>query len=278
MISSHQLSLLSQILQNENITFLDLISSVIAGPSKHTKFTELLDAQRAAFCAPASLNRLFSTLLSTPDTRTTVMTLAKNATIFQCLEELSTFLLPSAGFHFNVSHSPSTQFEKFSTIKIAKTLQLGCPSLWAMFGALLNTVAMSKAARSAVKEGDYLKELVYQENNDIPNEKRWAKAAGSETTVQTSGDPMPDDDWGGHSDDPDSSDESDTDQSAPMEAQGPQSAGAEAAAIPGLERRNIKKGARWRKGYGAAAERQTQRTMVVSGGQTSGPEKALTLV
>lgn len=278
MITQPQLHNILAVIKESGTTLLELVCTLVLSLAEFPELTILVRAHREAFCHQDSLNKLFSVLVSTPDTQRTFLALARNITVHHYLEEMGSLLPFSAGFHFNASHAPAAQFDQFSSVKLAKTFHDQCPSLWRLFGLLLNAVATAQLSKKAIQRGDYLSEITYCDGQDIPPARR-AKANTASQATSTDAAEMPDDNWGAESDVDDSSD----DEPLAAETEATAASAIESAAdIPtpdetvarsntpmmsgesGGRRYDAKRGAPWRKGWGDAFDRQVQRTMVVS--------------
>jgi hypothetical protein len=110
---------------------------------------------------------------------------------------------PAASFHFRVSHAASAQFEQFTNMKMARKIKEVCPTLWQLFGILLNGSPIRDALARAVQQGDYLTELIL--DHKVP-ETNLHRQSGTSNASVSAPDDLPEEDWGGQSDMDDSSD------------------------------------------------------------------------
>jgi hypothetical protein len=261
MVSLRQLNLISQILLAENITLSDLLCAYITGTSGIYELTGHAYILCEELCRPSTLNRIVGTLLITPQTSSITTCIARNITVRSYILEIGRLLAPSAGFHFHVAHASPLQFSQFSSVKMAKAFEDTCPTLWQLFGALLNAVAMQNPAVSANNRGNYLTEIAYRDGEDMPTPSKGQKGRAMDQTVSETVDDMPDEDWGRQLEDDDSSDEG-------MEAgEGETAMELDGVQMPGRQRAGVwsaKTGALWQTGTGSVAQRQLQRTHVVS--------------
>ncbi|KAG9121026.1 hypothetical protein FRC07_003192 [Ceratobasidium sp. 392] len=253
MLSRRQLDVLTQVLQEENISLSDLFCTFIAR-SEPAEFTS---AYHDELCSPTALNAITHALLSSPDTAPIITKIARNITVRSYARELANLLSSSAGFQFNVAHAAPSQFTEFSSMKMANTFEETCPSVWQLFGALLNVVSIRNEAVSANNRGDYLTELTYRHKEDKPF------AYDSDTPA---GDPaaddfhdMPDEDWGTTGDE-------EPDPGGSVEGQG---------SVKG----SVLTGAPWHKDTAKALRRQIERTHVAIIGlfahSTGTPERVI---
>jgi hypothetical protein len=251
MLSLRQINLVSELLSSESISLSDLFCAYIDGTVGSFELTGNAFVLRKELCTSSMLNKIVVTLLGTPDTLNFITRIARNITTHCYIQEIGTLLAPAAGFQFNASHAASSQFESFSSIKMAKTFEELCPTLWKLFGVLLNGAAMQRASVSAKKEDNYWTEITYRHKEDMPSlSTRGPQSSNAPNhTVAESLDDMPDEDWGGQSDEDDSSDEEEELPHQPGQAQ--VSSGS-------------KPRARKQKHAGEALERQLKRTLVVS--------------
>jgi hypothetical protein len=113
MISSDQLDRILGVLQHENVTLLELVCLLISAPTDSPNLLGPTHAQQYIFCTPTGLNQLFSTLCTAPITRLTVLRMACNVLTYQYLDEISSLMSTSAGFHFNTSHATATSLRNF---------------------------------------------------------------------------------------------------------------------------------------------------------------------
>lgn len=255
MISQQQIYLVSRLLYNENISLLDLLCAYICGHVESYELSGPARTLRDGLCTPAALNKLFGTLLKTLETNQTTLTLARNITVHHYIKEMGSLLTPAAGFHFRASHAASAQFEQFTNVKMAKKMEEACPTLWELFGILLNGSAMRDASSFALRQEAYLTELAL--GKEAPATATPQKRPRTHDTAVAVSDDMPDEDWGGQSDMDDSSDEDEGGSNASARPLEPD-VGHEATA-----RWTTAVGARRRK-KGDALKRQMRRTMVVS--------------
>ncbi|KAH7335286.1 hypothetical protein B0J17DRAFT_69630 [Rhizoctonia solani] len=204
MISPQQLDTITELLLNEKIVLSELFCAYIAGPTANYDFAGHTDALRKELCAGAGLNRVIGALLITPSTAPAMNTIARNITVRSYISEMNTLLSPAAGFHFNVANAKSSQFSQFSNAKMAKTFKRSCPSLWDLFGVLLNAASVKGAAMLANAEGDYLKKITYRDGDSPPDQTR---ARAPNTVIEDTAGDVQDEGWGGSSEDEDSTDE-----------------------------------------------------------------------
>jgi hypothetical protein len=205
MPSLRQLNFISQVLYNENIKLSDLICAYINGTIESYELTGPAYALREELCQPSALNKITRALLTTPQISHTAISIARNITVRSYIREFGSLLMPSAGFHFNVAHATPSQFSQFSSVKMAQTFEELCPTLWRLFGVLLNTTAVQNAAVTANDRGDYLTEITYREGSDTP--APIGKRSRAAETVSETVEDMPDEDWGRQSENEDSADE-----------------------------------------------------------------------
>jgi hypothetical protein len=191
MLLRQQIDRISGVLQNENITLSDLVCAYIQGATNLNPFTGYAYALEEEICSPAALTKIIQCLVNKPKTLPIVTRIARNLTFRLCILELNNILSPSAGFHFNVSHATPSRFHDFSSLKMANTFKNNCPTLWALFGLLLNAATVKNAAMSANKQGDCWMEITYQ---DIRQTSAHTNSQ-SQTPAETLAD-MPDEDWG----------------------------------------------------------------------------------
>ncbi|QRV78876.1 hypothetical protein RhiJN_06891 [Ceratobasidium sp. AG-Ba] len=174
--------------------------------------------------------------------------IAHNIALRTYVNELSRLLPPSAGFHFNVARARPSQFSEFSSMKMASTFEGQCPTVWRLFGALLNVVAIQQEALSANERGDYLTEIAYRDKADKPSIPM-PDLSASDAALDTNAD-MPDEDWGMHIDEDLIEDE----RQALRITEGSQGQNARI--------RSTHTGAPWQKPLGKALEKQIERTYV----------------
>jgi hypothetical protein len=165
MISRRQLESLSQKLQDEHLSLSDLSCTIITQSEPH----ESVSALREELCNTFALNAIMHALLSSPDTTPIITHIARNITVRSYVQEISNLLSPSAGFHFNVAHAAPSQFTTFSGMKMASTFEEICPTVWRLFGVLLNVVSIQNEAALANSRGNYLTELTYRHKEDKPS-------------------------------------------------------------------------------------------------------------
>lgn len=255
MLSQQQIYLVSELLSSEDISLSDLFCAYIDGSVGSFQLTGNALRLRKDLCRASTLNTIITTLLNTPATSASTACIARNVTTHQYIDKLGKLLLPAAGFQFNASRAASSQFETFSSVKMAKTFEELCPTLWQLFGVLLNGAVMKDTSVIAKRRGDYLTELTYRRGEDAPaSTGRTRNPTEEDPIVSEVFDEMPDKDWGGHSDASDSSD--DEQLVIPSEA-------ADSNIDESREWR-AKSGTRWQKSTGDALERQLERTLVVS--------------
>ncbi|KAG9089973.1 hypothetical protein FRC07_012215, partial [Ceratobasidium sp. 392] len=75
------------------------------------------------------------------------------------------------------------------------TFETACPTLWALFGLLLNASAVKNAATAANKQGDYWTEATYQDISQTPLHTH-SQSQTPQTSVETFADMPDEDDWG----------------------------------------------------------------------------------
>jgi hypothetical protein len=276
MVSWEKLDRIMEAIRNENVSILDVVCALISGSNDSQTLFGPAQAERFILCAPAGLHKMFSILLATPDTCPTMSHLARNVSTREYLDEISKLLPKSAGFHFNTSHATTAQFDEFSSIKMAKNLKETCPLLWTLFGSLLNAVSMSKASHKLTQKGDYLTNVSFEASlSQQTPAKEKARTTGNQETIISTNEDMPDDDWGYSSIEFDSSDDDSAfggQMDRPMDAPLVNQVTERSDVGPSLQidgklamqQLRISKGAPWRKDSRNAAERQMQRTMVVS--------------
>lgn len=194
MLSRQQIDHISCVLQNENIRLTDLICAYIQGATDFNPFTGYAYALEEEIYSPAALTRIVQCLVNKPKTSSTVTRIARNLTFHSCVLELNSLLSPSAGFHFNVSHATPSRFHEFSSLKMANTFENTCPTLWALFGLLLNAATFKNAAVMANKRGDYWTEITYREASHTSAHSN-TQSQTHQTHTETLAD-MPDEDWG----------------------------------------------------------------------------------
>ncbi|KAG8764118.1 hypothetical protein FRC12_008256 [Ceratobasidium sp. 428] len=193
MLSRETIDRISSVLQAEQIVFSDLVCAYVQGTTNFIPFTGSTYAVHAEICSTVALTKVLSCLINTPATSSTITRVARNLTLRSCVSELSDVVSPSKGFHFNVGHATPEQFHQFSSIKMAKTFENTCPTVWKLFGVLLNATTAKKLAESANKRGDYWMDITYQEveledSADITSRQ-------SQTASEDLAD-MPEEDWG----------------------------------------------------------------------------------
>ncbi|QRV87441.1 hypothetical protein RhiJN_15459 [Ceratobasidium sp. AG-Ba] len=174
--------------------------------------------------------------------------IAHNIALRTYVSELSHLLPASAGFHFNVAHARPSQFSEFSSMKMAGTFQDHCPTVWKLFGAILNVVAIQEEAVAASERGDYLTEIAYRDRADKPS-LPMPDLAASDAVLETNAD-MPDEDWGMHIDE----------DLLEEEHEGPQVAEGIQVQTSGISSAHT--GAPWQKPLGKALRKQVERTHV----------------
>lgn len=260
MVSLRQLNVVSQVLQTEGITLSDLLCAYIHGIAGQYELTGHAYALREELCHPNTLNKIVRTLLTTPKTSATITCIARNITVRSYILEMGKLLVPSAGFHFNVAHAAPSQFHQFSSIKMAKTFEDTCPTLWQLFGVLLNVVAVQNAAGVANNRGDYLTEITYRDGEDMPAPHIRRPQATDQTTLNAS-DYTPDEDWGRQTDDEDSSDEAMQDGEERIAAD-TEAAGGSESLSPGVWKASS--GAPWQLKTGSAVQRQQSRVILAT--------------
>jgi hypothetical protein len=257
MLTLRQINLVSELLSSEDISLSDLFCAYISGTLGSFELTGNSFNLRKELCTSSMLNNIIATLLNAPDTSNIITCIARNVTTHCYIREIGALLTPAAGFQFNASHAASSQFESFSSIKMAKTFEELCPTLWKLFGVLLNGAAVQHASATADKQGDYWTEITYRHKEDMPSlaTKEPKSSNAPEQTVAECLDDMPDEDWGGQSDEDDSSDE-DEDHNQPGEP--------EVGSVPSMSNEwSVRLRIRKKKHAGEVLERQLKRTLVV---------------
>lgn len=257
MLSQQQIYAVSEYLCSENILLSDLFCAYIDGFVGSFQLTGNAFALRKDFCCASTLNKCIMTLLGTHDTSRSMICIARNITTHQYIQEIGKLLSPAAGFQFNASRAASSQFESFSGMKMAKSFEELCPTLWQLLGVLLNGAVMQDASAAAKQQGDYLTEITYRYNEDTPApaNKQVVQDNPENPVVSEDFNDMPDEDWGGESEADESEDEEPLarpDSAVPNDR------------VDETKRWTAKSGTRWRKHAGEALQRQLQRTFVVS--------------
>ncbi|QRV87679.1 hypothetical protein RhiJN_15697 [Ceratobasidium sp. AG-Ba] len=151
---------------------------------------------------PQSLNIIALTLLGFTSTQEHFARIARNITTHHYIREMNKVIAPGAGFHFDPTTDATSQFEHFTTMKAGKKLHDYCPSLWRLFGILLNSSIMGKMSSSLVRRSDYLTELEF---SDTETQKKSTEQESNSGSVSQEND-LPDDDWGAESEESDDED------------------------------------------------------------------------
>ncbi|KAG9116833.1 hypothetical protein FRC07_007412 [Ceratobasidium sp. 392] len=202
MLTQRQFYLATELFVRKGISLSDLIIAYIQPDLQCQYFTSHANVLRDNLCTPQSLNSLVSGLLKFSGTEVTMRRLARNVTTHEYVNEMNKLLAPSAGFHFDSNSDATSQFEQFTTMRVGNRIHERCPTLWQLFGVLLNAGAtMHAMSTSIVRQGDYLTELEFDDSE--------LKRSGSQQQPESvSGDnDMPDDDWGMDDEESDDEDE-----------------------------------------------------------------------
>ncbi|KAB5595269.1 hypothetical protein CTheo_1347 [Ceratobasidium theobromae] len=249
MITRQKLHTISQVLWDNDVKLSELFCVYISGFVESQELTGHAYALQQELCSDVALNQITRTLLTTRQTKDIITKIARNIVVRSYIQELGQLLLPSAGFHANVAHAVPSQFHNFSSMKLANKFEEICPTLWKLFGVLLNGTSVHNAAIEANNRGDYLTEITYRDGDDKPNLRR-PRASQAMDFVLEEFDDMPDEDWGRWLEDMGSSDE---DERAATE---------ELPQHHTLSGWDFKVGAPWRKPEGNASDRALERSHV----------------
>ncbi|KAG8695712.1 hypothetical protein FRC08_007595 [Ceratobasidium sp. 394] len=174
MLSDRQLCEIARIFEAHRINLVEIIVSLVNGPSANHNLNEPAVRLDEQLCDQKNLSSILAACLDNPRTSETVSRLVRNIVTYQYLEELDGASKKAEGYHTNASHLTADKILQFLRAKLADGLKEKCPHLWRLLQLLLNAPVARGMAKRLVDAADYYTELVPETSRqtDMPGDSK----------------------------------------------------------------------------------------------------------